>query len=183
MQNYGYQRMPDGSLEVSHHGESFYGPWPVRFIVSLHAMYVIWATDKHINSPLFGNQTEEGLEAQEHQRSNIPLYVAKGWIDSLTAQQEKAIQTGKLKRHNTADAEANLATLKKMAEGDVTMGLNRKRDGSVKVNVKDPNVQAAIKAALQDVKKHEGADAAASALDALLADQRLANTGKAKVAA
>jgi len=173
VQNYGYRRLPDGSLEVSHQGESFYGPWPVRLIVSLHALYVIWATEKHINSPIFGNNTEEGLEAQHHQRSNIPMLVASEWLNTVIKGQEAAVKTGKLKRHNTAAAEANLAELQKLAKMDVDINLDRRRDGTVKVNVKDPHVQAAIKSALQDIKKQDGADAAAAALDSLLKDERL----------
>ena len=63
--NFGFRRKSDGRIEVEHQGESFYGPWPVSFVVRLHAMYVIWAVQRHINSPLFGS---EDLEAVEEQR-------------------------------------------------------------------------------------------------------------------
>ena len=80
VQNYGYKRHTDGTVEVIHHGESFYGPWPVRLACGLHARYVVWATEKHINSVLFATKD---LEAQEHQRSNIPLYVVNQWLDEV----------------------------------------------------------------------------------------------------
>ena len=73
VQNYGYRRRADGVIEVQHHGESFYGPWPVRLAVQLHSYYVIWATEKHLNSDLFGS---DDLEAVEKQRENIPLAVS-----------------------------------------------------------------------------------------------------------
>ena len=49
-QCYGYNRRDDGKCEVFHRGKNFYGPLPVRLLVQLHARYVIWATEKHINS-------------------------------------------------------------------------------------------------------------------------------------
>ena len=55
VQCYGYNRKEDGSIEVFHRGEHFFGPFPVRLLVQLHARYVIWATEKHINSPTFGS--------------------------------------------------------------------------------------------------------------------------------
>tara|TARA_B100000795_G_scaffold267709_1_gene253112 strand:+ start:147 stop:1010 length:864 start_codon:yes stop_codon:yes gene_type:complete len=73
VQNYGYRRRADGVIEVQHHGESFYGPWPVRLLVQLHSYYVIWATETHLNSELFGS---DDLEAVEKQRENIPLAVS-----------------------------------------------------------------------------------------------------------
>merc|ERR1719247_2243286 len=63
-QCYGYNRLADGTCEVFHRGENFYGPLPVRLLVQLHAMYVIWATEKHINSRAFG---AGDLEEQHHQ--------------------------------------------------------------------------------------------------------------------
>jgi hypothetical protein len=75
IQNYGFRRKKDGTIQVIHQGESFYGPWPVRLLVQLHARYVIWATEKHLNSELFGS---EDLEAVEHQRENIPVFVRRG---------------------------------------------------------------------------------------------------------
>merc|ERR1719486_355465 len=58
-QCYGYNRREDGTCEVFHRGQNFYGPLPVRWLVQMHAMYVIWATEKHINSPLFGTKELE----------------------------------------------------------------------------------------------------------------------------
>merc|ERR1712151_705045 len=47
--NYGFTKNEDGTYEVFHHGENFYGPWPVRLIVFLHQRYVLWACERYIN--------------------------------------------------------------------------------------------------------------------------------------
>jgi len=94
VQNYGYRRRADGVIEVQHQGESFYGPWPVRLLVQLHSYYVIWATERHMNSPLFGS---EDLEAVEKQRENIPLHVMSEFIASLKLEQQKAVLLGRMK--------------------------------------------------------------------------------------
>lgn len=73
-QCYGYNRLEDGQLEVFHRGDVFNGPLPVRMLVNLHARYVIWATEKHINSSAFGTSD---LELQEKQRSNVVGHVMR----------------------------------------------------------------------------------------------------------
>merc|ERR1719353_1584802 len=45
-QCYGYNRLENGTVEIFHRGEQFYGPLAVRLVVMLHAYYVIWATEK-----------------------------------------------------------------------------------------------------------------------------------------
>lgn len=165
MQNYGFQRMPDGSLEVSHHGESFDGPIIVKWIVSLHAQYVIWATEKHINSPLFGT---ENLEAQEEQRSNIPLHVAQLWLKDLQEQQGAATQKRKLHSQPTMQQEQTQKALKRLARADTVIEVRRLPGGSLKFQAEDPETQATIKAALKDIKTANGSDAAGDALNKLL---------------
>ena len=96
-QCYGYNRREDGTCEVFHRGEVFYGPLPVRFLVKLHAMYVIWATEKHINSPTFGNGD---LEANEHQRSNVPAHVFQDFLSRLALGYQIAIESGKIARRS-----------------------------------------------------------------------------------
>merc|ERR1719164_184887 len=86
-QCYGYNRREDGTCEVFHKGKCFYGPFPVRMLVQLHARYVIWATEKHINSSAFA---VADLEAQEHQRSNIPLHAVKDFFARLHMAQQIA---------------------------------------------------------------------------------------------
>ena len=165
VQNYGFRRLKDGTLEVNHQGEHFYGPWPIRLLVTLHSHYVIWATEKHINSEVFGT---EYLEVQEHQRSNIPLHVAKDWLATLRKDQEKAIEKARLKSNVTADQEATLKALKKLQRRNTVMSIEHKKGGAVKLHVDDPEAKAAISAALKDIKKIEGVDAAAASLTNLL---------------
>ena len=62
---FGFNKFSDGTCEVFHTGESFQGQWPMRVILKLHAKYVIWATQKHIESAAFGDS--DLIEEQEHQ--------------------------------------------------------------------------------------------------------------------
>ena len=172
VQNYGYRRLPDGRIEVSHQGEHFYGPWPIRLLVGLHAMYVIWATEKHINSPVFGVGS---LEEQEHQRSNIPLHVAKEWLETLQKSQETTVAKSRLQRTKSVldrekheENQKTLNTLKKLQRTNTVISVERKFDGTVKIKADDPEAQAAIKRTLKDIKTSQGNEAAAKALDALL---------------
>jgi len=170
VQNYGYRRLKNGTMEVSHDGESFYGPWPVRLAVGLHAKYVVWATEKHINSPIFGTKD---LEAQEHQRSNIPLHVATEWLAELRSSQEKSIQTAKAAGQNTTEQEATLKTLKKLQRHNTILSVEEKPgnqilSGTVKVHAEDPEAQKAIRSALKSIKTINGDEAAAATLSSLL---------------
>jgi len=163
VQNYGYQRFPDGNIKVTHQGETFYGPWPVRFLVELHARYVVWATEKHINSPIFGT---EDLEAQEHQRGNIPLHVAQLWIEQLQANQAAALEKAGA---NATDAQKeSAASLKRLSRRKTSMSVERKADGTLKLHFDDPEAKKAVKSALMDIKTIEGNDKAAGALSSLL---------------
>jgi len=171
VQNYGYRRLPDGRIEVSHQGESFYGPWPVKFLVQLHAQYVIWATEKHINSPIFGT---EDLEGNEHQRSNIPLHLAKQWLADLSTNQETIVAKAKADGKGVAEAEATLKSLKRLQRRDTVITVNRV-DGqkgvlssNVRVDVEDPTARTAIKKALKHQKETLGPDAVHSSLSNLL---------------
>lgn len=166
VQNFGFQRMHDGTLKILHHGESFFGPWPVRLLVQLHARYVIWATERHINSPVFAT---EDLEAQEHQRSNIPLLAVKEFITALRVQQEQEIQKRKLVGHATKELEVNLANLKRMETTEPSMTL-RRRGSQLMLKVDDPQAQEAIRAALAEISKVDGSQAAIAALQQLLAN-------------
>ena len=185
------------ATQVSHQGESFYGPWPVRLLVQLHAYYVTWATEKHINSPvrrpsgairsmitlgltlgrwltcrsrglpwqIFGT---EDMETQEHQRGNIPLHVAREFIDTLRAKQEDEIKTRKLARKNTMAQEQNLEQLKKLQRMDTALQLS-KRGG--KVHIADPEAQRAIRGALKDMSQADGPQAAAKAMNDLVSNK------------
>lgn len=87
-QNFGYHRYDDGTCVVYHHGENFQGFFPIRLLFQLHAKYVIWATEKYVNSDAFGSEELEG--EREEQRHNIPLHVFKGFLVGLTRDIEQA---------------------------------------------------------------------------------------------
>merc|ERR1719201_1394913 len=113
-QCYGYERRDDGTCEVFHRGKVFYGPLPVRWAVQLHARYVIWATEKHINSPAFGSGN---LEVQEEQRGNIPGYAISDFLRRLAVAQKVAIESGKIAAgSSTAEAEVTLKKLQRLQE-------------------------------------------------------------------
>lgn len=187
VQNYGYRRRADGVIEVQHHGESFYGPWPVRLLVQLHSYYVIWATEKHINSSLFGS---DDLEAVEKQRENIPLAVMGEFISSLKLEQQKAVLLGRMKLEDASKTdelkstqaelaaeqdklEATLAKLNALEskKGRLQMqvssnvrGKGRLQRMSTTLHVDDPVANDAIKSAMADLSKTEGGRSAVAGL-------------------
>lgn len=171
VQNYGYRRLTDGTIEVSHQGESFYGPWPVRLLVGLHAQYVIWATEKHINSELFGS---EDLEAVEHQRANIPAHVVSQWLAALGKSQEEAIAKSKLSGKGSEHQEETLKSLKKLQRRQTSISIERTPgqqgvlSGNVRVKVEDPADQKVIRDALKNLKDVDGDEKAASQLATLI---------------
>jgi len=81
VENFGFNQRADGTCEVYHHGEAFYGPWPVRLIFELHARYLIWAAERHINSPAFGD--DDKLEEREAMRKNIPAHVFNEYLAQM----------------------------------------------------------------------------------------------------
>jgi len=177
VQNYGYRRRADGVIEVQHQGESFYGPWPVRLLVQLHSYYVIWATERHMNSPLFGS---EDLEAVEKQRENIPLHVMSEFIASLKLEQQKAVLLGRMKLEDasktdelkatqaelTAEQDKLEATLAKlnaleskklaMQVSSTTRGKGRLQRMSTTLHMDDPAANDAIKSAMADLGQTAG---------------------------
>lgn len=119
VQNFGFNKRPDGTCEVYHHGEFFYGPWPVRLVFELHARYLIWAAEQHVNNKHFG--CKDSLEEAEEHRKNIPAAAfnefmgqlerdIKGAMDKTTLSKEKQqqvekvlmdIEKARLQKHNT----------------------------------------------------------------------------------
>ena len=172
-QCYGYNRREDGTCEVFHRGEVFYGPMIVRLLVMVHARYVIWATEKHINSPAFA---AADLEVQEHQRSNVPLHVFKDFIQRLAVAQQVAIETGKIAAGTpTHEAERTLAKLRKLRQSPTqayvsTLQKANDNGGKLKrtttrIEVSDPESQFAIDSALRALAKDaQGAGKAAEAM-------------------
>jgi len=170
VQCYGYHRLENGKLEVVHRGEYFHGPLPIRLLVQLHARYVIWATEKHINSPAFGSGD---LEAQEEQRSNIPLHTVSDFFHRLSLAYSVATEAGKLAvGADTAEAEKTLKVLKKLKESPTMAYVNRqkrlKRTTS-QLEMADPEAQAVVDAVLTNLSKTSaGQKVAQAALDDML---------------
>lgn len=171
-QQYGYERREDGTLEMFHRGKCFYGPLPVRLLVQLHAYYVIWATEKHINSPAFGSGD---LEVQEHQRSNVPKHVFNDFLRRLALAQQVALESGKIVAGgSTQDAEKALKQIKKLQQTETERYVSAVRKTNLKrthshLVVNDPEAQSAVQDALAALSStKEGQAAAAAALDSLL---------------
>jgi len=174
VQNFGYHRRSDGSCEVYHHGEYFRGFFPMRYFFWLHARYVIWATEKHVNSELFGAESDEGQEEEEAQRAIIPLFVFKRFVKDMT----KEVQQAQLLASKKGDTEAEkkhdltLQKLKEIAENDdhstaVKMsGTGNKQ--KLQLEIDDKETAAAILEALRQTNVSGGSLRAKEALNALL---------------
>lgn len=172
VQCYGYNRREDGTIEIFHRGENFYGPFPVRVLVQLHAYYVIWATQKHINSPAFG---VAGIEDQEHQRSNIPVHALKDFVRRLQLAQQVAIESSKLVAGtSTEDAEKTLKKLQRLRESPTMAYVNTVKKAHLNrrptsLEIHDPEAQEAIDSAMQSLSRtKEGQAAAAAAVEQLM---------------
>jgi len=173
VQCYGYHRREDGSSEIFHRGEYINAPLPVRMLVKLHAKYVIWATEKHINSPGFLGKAS--LDEQHDQRGNIPLYALNDFIQRLIIAQRVAIESGKIAAGQPVDeAQKTLKKLQKLQETPTYAYVNTVRKSNLKrnkstVEMHDPAQQKAIDAALaQLATTKEGRDAAEAAVKELL---------------
>lgn len=174
VQNFGYHRRSDGSCEVYHHGEYFRGFFPMRFFFWVHARYVIWATEKHVNSELFGAESDEGQEAEEEQRAIIPLFVFKRFVHDMTEEVKKA-QVHASKKGDT-DAEKKhdetLKKLKEIADNDdhstaVKMSGTGKKQ-KLQLEIEDKETAAAILEALRSTNVSAGSLRAKEALNTLL---------------
>jgi len=177
-QCYGYNRKEDGSLEIFHKGDTFYGPLPVRFFVQLHALYVIWATEKHINSPLFGESKK--LEEQEHQRGNVLLYVVGNFLKRLSLAYRVGTESAALvldsdtqRAEQVVDKIGQLRRTRTEAYAQALRRANVKRTLTLNTNVslEAPEAEMAMKSQLISASQNEQDKAAASAaLDGLLAN-------------
>ena len=65
VQNFGYAQKDDGTYEVYHYGQMWRGPFFIRLIFQMHARYVIFATEQHLNSERFVGKEETSDEASE----------------------------------------------------------------------------------------------------------------------
>lgn len=163
-QNFGYHRLDDGTCEVYHHGEKFQGFFPIRLIFQLHARYVIWATEKYVNSTNFGAADREN--ELEEQRHNIPHHVFMEFIESLTASLEQAQKqnAGDEKKHEEIEVTIKrLKTVLSKAIEDNEAGastpprlrtLTSHRTGRISrvhLEVDDKETKDAIRTAMQQI--------------------------------
>jgi len=88
--NFGFKTLPDGRLMVYHHGEYFKSRFPpislIMYIVfRIHARWVAWATEHHINHYAFQSRSEAEEEWEEESRADMPLFLLKNyaWTDLM----------------------------------------------------------------------------------------------------
>jgi hypothetical protein len=101
--NFGFRTLEDGTRECYHFGEYFHGNLPLLsqvmlLIFKVHARWVAWATEHHINHYAFTASAETDDEDQgqdmeseeqewmeEHSRANMPLFLIKNyaWSDLM----------------------------------------------------------------------------------------------------
>lgn len=89
--NFGFRTLEDGSYECYHYGEYFHGNLPIvsqimKTVFQVHARWVAWSTEHHINHYAFTAHNEEEEEMEEKSRANMPLFLLRNyaWSD-LTA--------------------------------------------------------------------------------------------------
>lgn len=170
VQCYGHRMREDGKMEVFHKGEYINGPLPVRMLVKLHAMYVIWAVEKHINSPVFGNGD---FEANEHQRSNVPVYVMNEFVRRITLAYEIAKESGSIAASTKPEeAEATLKKLRKLRQSPESQYVATLRKNNLKrqmsIGFDDPDAQSVIDSAVATLaKSQQGREAAKEAMKAV----------------
>jgi hypothetical protein len=161
-QNFGYHRLEDGTCEVYHNGEKFHGMFLIRLIFQIHAQYVIWATEKYVNSSDFGTADRE--EELEEQRHNIPLHVFKEFIEGLTVGLERARKQNKGNDKKVDEINVTIQRLqttlnKTIEENEAGIGkLPRLRTmkshntiSRVHLEVDDKETQDAIRTAMQQI--------------------------------
>lgn len=89
--NYGFTRLPDGRTEVYHQAEYFKGYAPplslvMKLVFRLHARYVVWAAEHHINHYAFTAETEAQEKLEEESRSFALLRLMKEYfVDDVKA--------------------------------------------------------------------------------------------------
>lgn len=177
VQNFGFHERSDGTVEVYHQGELWYGPWPLRLLFHIHARYVIWATQRFVESSMFAS--EDYMEEAEEVRKNIPVHVMNEFIGTLVSQVESNLSSLKKQGKSTKEAEEVLKTLKdakdvKSSVSVTTMKTQRlqRKQTRAQLKVDDQKVQAAINEALQTIDSDGPGDQSKTvqALDKVLAD-------------
>eukprot|EP00977_Amphora_coffeiformis_P004315 scaffold906_cov151-Amphora_coffeaeformis.AAC.5 len=87
--NFGFRTRDDGTVEVYHHGEYFHGNMPIvsqimKLAFQVHARWLAWSTEHHVNHYAFPD-TEEGEQLEEESRQNMPMFLLKhyAWTDLM----------------------------------------------------------------------------------------------------
>lgn len=163
-QNFGYHRLSDGTCVVYHQGERFRGFFPVRLLFQLHAKYVIWATERYINSDAFGS--EDLQEEAEEIRQNVPLHVFNDFINGLTKEVEKAQKLTHKDSVRHKELEVTIQRLKTVAEMDHsqettlprlhTLRTRKSHVGRVELILDDPETKDTIRTAMKQLGEVKG---------------------------
>lgn len=161
-QNFGYNRLDDGTCEVYHHGEHFHGFFPVRLLFQLHASYVFWATKRFINSDEFGSEDLE--DEAEVIRQNIPLHVFREFLSGLTKEVEDARDEQQAQSKDTEQLDQTIQQLKELSANDHPSTLPHfrtlKRHNTnltqLQLVVDDADTQDTIRTAMTQVRRSKG---------------------------
>lgn len=88
--NFGFRTLEDGTIEAYHYGEYFHGNLPVvsqimKTVFQVHARWLAWSTEHHINHYAFTADSDEEEELEEESRRNMPLFLLKNyaWSDIM----------------------------------------------------------------------------------------------------
>lgn len=109
--NFGFRTREDGEIEVYHYGEYFHGNLPVvsqimKLVFKVHARWLAWSTEHHINHYAFSeNEEEEKLE--EESRRNMPMFLLRNyaWTDLMAMIFGRKVEKPSflLKKHSGSD--------------------------------------------------------------------------------
>merc|ERR1712176_209718 len=89
--NYGFTHLPDGRCECYHQAEYFNGYLPpltlaTKLFFRIHARYMVWATEHHINHYAFTSETEEDEHKEHESRTFLLLRMFKEhFVDDVKA--------------------------------------------------------------------------------------------------
>ena len=122
VQNFGYATREDGKIEVYHYGQKWQGPFFIRLVFQMHARYVIYATEQHVNSPRFLAQDEDEDEEDDlvAQRHNIPKHLLGQFLDGLDvdvqAKLKESVEALQVARTSEEEAEVKqlLGTVRRL---------------------------------------------------------------------
>uniref|UniRef100_A0A0G4FI66 Uncharacterized protein n=1 Tax=Chromera velia CCMP2878 TaxID=1169474 RepID=A0A0G4FI66_9ALVE len=64
--HFGFTRQEDGTYEVYHTSTSYWGPFPGKWVITAHQLFVAFLCKLHVNSEEFGNDTDAAEERLHH---------------------------------------------------------------------------------------------------------------------